>query len=146
MTRTGATRAVPSIAPSHLRFSAVLVDLGVLLLAMICVMIVVSVAGAISPVAGRIVWPITAVALMGFVVWNLGVRQGRRGASIGKSVVGLRVVDVDTLEPTGAGRGAARCLTHWVDLILAVGVIHAVVDIEDQTLIDRWLRTLVVHP
>jgi len=84
------------------------------------VTIVVQVADAISRAAGTVAWPFETVVLLGFVVWNLGVRQGRRGASIGKSMVRLRVVDVDTLEPTGAGRGVSRCLTHGIVVTVRV--------------------------
>lgn len=43
-----------------------------------------------------------------FMLWNNGVRQGRRGHSIGKHRIGLRVVDAKTGEPTGWLRGLVR--------------------------------------
>lgn len=50
------------------------------------------------------------VAGEAFVFWNLGLRQGIRGHSIGKHRVGLRVVDVTRQEPIGVVRGALRGL------------------------------------
>ena len=45
-----------------------------------------------------------------FIFWNLGIRQGIRGHSIGKHRVGLIVADVSTREPVGLVRGAMRGL------------------------------------
>ena len=58
-----------------------------------------------------------------FILWNNGLRQGLRGHSIGKHRVGLRVVDVETDEPTGAVRGLLRGLVMAVLLDLAVAAI-----------------------
>lgn len=58
-----------------------------------------------------------------FILWNNGVRQGLRGHSIGKHRVGLRVVDVETEEPTGPLRGLLRGLVMAVLLDLSVAAI-----------------------
>lgn len=56
-----------------------------------------------------------------FLLWDLGIRQGIRGHSIGKHRVGLVVVDVDTGRPVGVMRGALRglLLALLVDLSAA---------------------------
>lgn len=56
-----------------------------------------------------------------FLFWDIGIRQGARGHSIGKHRVGLLVVDVGTREPTGWARGALRglVLVLLVDLSVA---------------------------
>ena len=43
-----------------------------------------------------------------FLFWDLGIRQGVRGHSVGKHRVGLVVADVATREPVGLVRGAIR--------------------------------------
>ena len=58
-----------------------------------------------------------------FILWNNGFRQGVRGHSIGKHRVGLRVVDFETGEPTGALRGLIRGLVMAVLLDLSVAAI-----------------------
>lgn len=58
-----------------------------------------------------------------FILWNNGVRQGIRGHSIGKHRVGLRVVDVETGEPTGPLRGFLRGLIMAALLDLSVAAI-----------------------
>ncbi|HZK36332.1 MAG TPA: RDD family protein [Aeromicrobium sp.] len=58
-----------------------------------------------------------------FMLWNNGIRQGRRGHSIGKHRIGLRVVDTKTGEPTGAARGVLRALILVLLLDLSVAAI-----------------------
>ena len=61
------------------------------------------------------------VAGEAFLFWNLGIRQGVRGHSIGKHRVGLLVADVGTREPVGLVRGAFRgaLIAVLVDLAAA---------------------------
>jgi hypothetical protein len=61
------------------------------------------------------------VAGEAFLFWDLGIRQGLRGHSIGKHRVGLLAVDIVTREPVGLVRGAARgvVIALLVDLAAA---------------------------
>ncbi len=43
-----------------------------------------------------------------FQIWNQGIRQGQRGQSLGKQLLGITVVDMRTGEPQGAGKGVLR--------------------------------------
>ena len=56
-----------------------------------------------------------------FLFWDLGIRQGVRGHSIGKHRVGLLVADIATREPVGLVRGAVRgaLIALLVDLAAA---------------------------
>ncbi|MBK5215983.1 MAG: RDD family protein [Propionibacteriales bacterium] len=58
-----------------------------------------------------------------FMLWNNGIRQGHRGHSIGKHRIGIRVVDTNTGEPTGAARGFLRGLILVLLLDLSVAAI-----------------------
>lgn len=58
-----------------------------------------------------------------FLFWDLGVRQGLRGHSIGKHRVGLVVADIATREPVGMVRGALRGAVIALLLDLAVAAI-----------------------
>jgi serine/threonine-protein kinase len=51
---------------------------------------------------------VAAIVLLLYVIWNWGFRQGKNGATIGQSVLGLEVVRPDTGRPDGlAGRRLA---------------------------------------
>lgn len=58
-----------------------------------------------------------------FLFWDLGIRQGVRGHSIGKHRVGLLVADVGTREPVGLVRGAVRGALLAILLDLAVAAV-----------------------
>jgi hypothetical protein len=58
-----------------------------------------------------------------FLFWDLGIRQGLRGHSIGKHRVGLLVADVGTREPIGLARGAIRGLLLVLLLDLSIAAV-----------------------
>jgi hypothetical protein len=58
-----------------------------------------------------------------FIFWDLGIRQGIRGHSIGKHRVGLLVADVATRKPVGWVRGAIRGLLIVLLLDLSVAAV-----------------------
>ena len=58
-----------------------------------------------------------------FIFWNLGIRQGIRGHSIGKHRVGLLVADAATREPVGWFRGAIRGLVLALLLDLSAAAV-----------------------
>ncbi|MFL6089280.1 MAG: hypothetical protein ACJ71Z_03975 [Aeromicrobium sp.] len=74
-----------------------------------------------------------------FIFWNLGIRQGIRGHSIGKHRVGLKVADIATREPAGLLRGAIRglLLAFLVD-VAAVAVPIGIPTVLRVTTPDSW--------
>ena len=50
---------------------------------------------------------IGAVTGLAFFVWNICIRQGRTGASVGKSVLAVRLVNSD-MQPIGGGLAFLR--------------------------------------
>lgn len=58
-----------------------------------------------------------------FCLWNNGLRQGRRGHSVGKHRYGLRVVDITTEAPAGGARGLGRGLAVVVLLDLSLAAL-----------------------
>ena len=87
-------------------------------------------------------WIAVLVAL-GYFVWNFGYRQGTTGSSIGKSVLGFRVVSENTGEPIGFGLSVLRAIAHAVDAaIFYVGYLFPLWDAKRQTLADKMLATV----
>jgi uncharacterized RDD family membrane protein YckC len=98
----------------------------------------------VSPL-GVIGFVVAWLAMVGYGVWNFGLRQGRTGSSIGKSVLGLRVVDVHTVEPIGFWRSVIRQLAHAVDVLsLGVGYLWPLWDPKGQTFADKLVSTICV--
>jgi uncharacterized RDD family membrane protein YckC len=101
-------------------------------------------ASAVSPL-GVIAFVAGWLAMLGYGLWNFGYRQGRTGASIGKSAMGLRVIDGASGEPIGFMRSVIRQLAHVVDLLsLGVGYLWPLWDAKKQTFADKLASTVCV--
>jgi uncharacterized RDD family membrane protein YckC len=82
---------------------------------------------------------------LAFYVWNSIIRQGRTGYSLGKTVVGIRLLTISTGEPMGAAMCFVRQLAHYVDsLVCYLGWFWPIWDSKRQTFADKIVRTVVV--
>lgn len=85
---------------------------------------------------------------LAFQVWNVGFRQGRTGASIGKSVLAIRLVNSD-LQPIGAGWALLRQLLHILDglpcICLPLGYLWPLWDDRKQTFADKIMHSFVIQ-
>jgi hypothetical protein len=88
---------------------------------------------------------LVVVGTLAFFVWNECVRQGRTGCSLGKQVVGIRLVGVRTGQPVGAGRSFLRQVAHLLDsLPCYLGWLWPLWDPRCQTFADKVMETVVV--
>ncbi len=79
-----------------------------------------------------------------FFVWNQCIRQGRTGASLGKSVLALRLVGQDMV-PIGGGLAFARYLLNIVNAIPCyLGYLWPLWDSKRQTFADKLMGTYVI--
>ena len=93
-----------------------------------------------------LVYPGAAVVGLVFLVWNSGYRQGRSGQSLGKSVLGTRLVGAGSGEPVGFARAFGRQVVHLLDGIpLGLGYLWPLWDEQRQTFADKVCSTLVVQ-
>ena len=82
---------------------------------------------------------------LGFQIWNVYIRQGRTGASYGKSVLAIRLVNSD-LQPIGPGWAFVRQLLHIVDsLPCGIGWLWPIWDSRKQTFADKIMHTFVIQ-
>jgi uncharacterized RDD family membrane protein YckC len=76
--------------------------------------------------------------------WNRWFRAGRSGQSIGKQVMGLKLVSERTGQPIGAGMAFVRDLAHIIDSIICyIGWLFPLWDAKRQTIGDKLVGTLV---
>jgi uncharacterized RDD family membrane protein YckC len=87
---------------------------------------------------------IGAVTGIAFFVWNICLRQGRTGASIGKSVLAIRLVNSD-LQPIGSGWSFLRYLLHILDGICYIGYLWPIWDSQKQTFADKIMSSYVIQ-
>jgi uncharacterized RDD family membrane protein YckC len=94
------------------------------------------------PLALVVVGGLTSLA---FFIWNVCIRQGRTGATIGKSVLAIRLVNSD-LQPIGGGWAFLRYLLHIVDgLPCYLGYLWPIWDSRKQTFADKIMNSFVIH-
>ncbi|WP_433292264.1 RDD family protein [Pseudonocardia sp. CA-142604] len=93
-----------------------------------------------------VVYAISAVVAVVFVLWNSGYCQGRTGQSLGKRALGVRLVGAATGKPVGFRRAVGRQIAHLFDAIpFLLGYAWPLWDEQKQTFADKMCRTLVVQ-
>ncbi len=89
-------------------------------------------------------WPLVVGVL------NAVVRQGTKGATIGKSTMGLSLVKEETGAPIGVGFALLRVFLAWLlgsvtsGVFTIVDLIFPAVDEKGQRVIDKMLKTVVI--
>ncbi len=134
----------PLLASYGQRVGGFLIDVGIPG-GLLAVVLILALATRNVVVIG-LVYPGAALVGLAFLAWNSGYRQGRSGQSLGKSVLGTRLVSVSTGEPVGFGRAFARQVAHLLNgLPLGLGYLWPLWDEQRQTFADKVCSTLVVQ-
>ncbi|GAB3442495.1 hypothetical protein GCM10027517_19650 [Phycicoccus ginsengisoli] len=97
-------------------------------------------------VVGFVLVGLGGLAMIGLQLWNRVFRMGRTGQSLGKRVMGIRLVEEYTGQPMGAGMCFVRELAHTLDGFFYLGYLWPLWDAKRQTFADKILSTVVVHP
>jgi uncharacterized RDD family membrane protein YckC len=134
----------PLLATYGQRVGGFLIDIGIPG-GLLAVVLIAALATRDIVVIG-LVYPGAALVGLAFLAWNSGYRQGRSGQSLGKSVLGTRLVSVRSGEPVGFARAFWRQFAHLIDGIpLGLGYLWPVWDEQRQTFADKICATLVVQ-
>lgn len=97
-------------------------------------------------VLGGVLALLGLVAVLAIQLWNRTFRQGRTGQSLGKTALGLRLVEERTGQPVGAGMAFVRELCHTLDGLGAnIGYLWPLWDDKRQTFADKVIGTVVVR-
>jgi DNA-binding beta-propeller fold protein YncE/uncharacterized RDD family membrane protein YckC len=97
-----------------------------------------------SPWVDSMFWPILGLVVQAYWIWNWGYRQGTNGSSIGKSVLGFKVVSEQTGQPIGFGRSVVRQIAHLLDVVSLIGFDLPLVTVKKQTIADMIMGTVCV--
>lgn len=94
---------------------------------------------------GPLYW-ICVLAVIGYTIWNMYYRQGKTGQTIGKSVLGLKLIKESTGEPLGGWLCFGRYLLHILDeLPCFVGFLWPLWDAKRQTFADKIVSSVVIR-
>ncbi len=86
------------------------------------------------------------ITYIGFFIWNTVLKQGKTGYSIGKGVLGIKLIGERTGQPIGGGMAFVRQLAHIVDGIPCyIGYLWPLWDAKRQTFADKIVSTVVIE-
>jgi len=84
--------------------------------------------------------------ILALVIWNLFLRQGRTGWSLGKQALGIRLLGEQSGQPIGGGSAFLRQLCHILDALPCyIGFLWPIWDRKRQTFADKIMSTIVIH-
>ncbi len=85
------------------------------------------------------------VIVLVFSLWNVVVRQGNTGSSIGKQMMKFKVVGEQTQQPIGIGKSFIRQIAHSIDAAICyIGFLFPLWDARRQTIADKLMKTVCV--
>jgi uncharacterized RDD family membrane protein YckC len=91
-----------------------------------------------------ILMAIGVITGLAFFIWNYCLRQGRTGATVGKSVMAIRVVHAD-MQPIGGGLSFVRYVAQILNsLPCYIGWFWPLWDARNQTFADKVMSTFVI--
>ncbi|MBO0843037.1 MAG: RDD family protein [Nocardioides sp.] len=154
---SGPTMPAPTHAPGagapvtaqwHLRVGAALIDAVILL----PFYLIAGFGGGImesgnifAKLLGGLVVAAGWVGFICFGIWNHVIRQGRSGYTVGKGVIGIRLVQADSAHPIGGGRAFWRQVLHFLDTLPCfIGFLWPLWDPQRQTFADKIVGTIVI--
>jgi uncharacterized RDD family membrane protein YckC len=79
-----------------------------------------------------------------FTIWNVFIRQGRTGYTLGKSILGTKLIGEADGRTIGAGRAFVRYLCHILDAFCYIGYLWPLWDAKRQTFADKIMKTVVI--
>ncbi|MEH3129990.1 MAG: RDD family protein [Mycolicibacterium neoaurum] len=98
---------------------------------------------------GQVAVAVCGLLALAYYVWNYGYRQGTTGSSIGKAIMGFRIVGEASGRPIGFGMSLLRQLIYLVANVICflpwlVAVLFPLWDPKAQTLVDKIAKTVAL--
>ncbi|MEZ5235462.1 MAG: RDD family protein [Acidimicrobiales bacterium] len=138
------------------RLLAYLIDTAVTFVALIAAVLpgfLVSLLISVSDVFGFLAVGLLIIgyaAALGFSIWNLVVRQGKTGQTIGKQKMNIMLVGERTGVPIGIGGAVLRWLLPsglgaiTCGIVSTLDLLWPLWDANNQRLVDKWMHWSVV--
>lgn len=137
--------AGPQLASWGQRVGAYLIDWALVVGIIVVGLIVSAIFNNVSSALGALIMVIFYLGAIGFAFWQLAV-QGSTGQTIGKGLVGIKVLRQADGAYIGAGMSILRYFAHIIDAIPCyIGYLWPLWDEYKQTFADKICSTLVVR-
>jgi uncharacterized RDD family membrane protein YckC len=100
--------------------------------------------GALMAIGGILAF-LGFLLILAFLFWNYGLKQGKTGYTIGKGVLGIKVVKEADGQVLGTWFSIGRFFVHYLDsLACYIGYLWPLWDDKRQTFADKILSTIVI--
>lgn len=100
--------------------------------------------GALMAIGGILAF-LGFLVILAFLFWNYGLKQGKTGYTIGKGVLGIKVVKEADGQVLGTWFSIGRFFVHYLDsLACYIGYLWPLWDDKRQTFADKILSTIVI--
>jgi uncharacterized RDD family membrane protein YckC len=127
------------------RLVAVLIDAGVLIVAVLAVMLVGAVLGQVWRPLGSLVTGLGLIVVYGFYFIAVIMGEGRLGQSYGRHLAGLKVVSLRDGQPIGSAGAFGRIIVRALgSYVFFLGVLWILWDDKRQGWHDKALNTVVI--
>jgi uncharacterized RDD family membrane protein YckC len=124
------------------RVGATLLDAIIVFVPLIVLVII---GAAIGHGVGTVIVILAYIAGVVFSLWNQVFRQGTTGQTLGKQVVGIKLIREQDGQPVGPGMAFVRGIAHILDSIPCdIGFLWPLWDAKNQTFADKVCSTVVV--
>jgi uncharacterized RDD family membrane protein YckC len=105
------------------------------------IVIIVVIGVATGSTAIYLLFVLIALVAQIYNRWYLG----GQGQSLGKKVIGMRLISEETGQPIGTLMAFVRDICHFVDSIICyIGYLFPLWDAKRQTLADKIMKTVVI--
>jgi uncharacterized RDD family membrane protein YckC len=132
----------PNYAQWPQRVLGALIDAAILIPAYVVAFIGALIGGS----GGTLIALLGYVGVFGIAIWNVFFKQGSTGQTVGKGVIGTKLIGEDTGQPIGAGMAFVRSIAHILDAVPCyVGYLWPLWDEKRQTFADKIMKTIVVE-
>ena len=103
--------------------------------------------GSDASAVGLLIMIVGYAVILAVTIWNNVFKQGNTGWSLGKGMMGIKVVGLSTGQPIGTGSGFVRWLMHtFIDgAICYLGFLWPLWDAQKQTWGDKVVQSIVIQ-
>lgn len=142
----GAAMGAGTPASYGSRVIAVLIDGGIGLAVFVVGVILAFILGAISDTLGGLMLLVAYLAVFAYSIWNLVIRQGQTGQSIGKAQQNIKLIADATHQPVGGGMAFVRALLGGIiNWACYIDILWPLWDQDKKRLSDKILNFSVVQ-
>jgi len=95
---------------------------------------------------GTLLQVVGSLVAFAIFIWNICLKQGKTGQSIGKGILGIKLIGEQTGQPIGGLMCFVRQLLHILDALpCMIGYLWPLWDDKRQTFADKILKTVVIQ-